>query len=67
LSALAAEALDDEWTLRETRRLLREALGTCLEGRALKSRDVMLAMKRMNSVPSIAVRGEGQDQAGGCS
>jgi DNA repair protein RecO (recombination protein O) len=48
LSALAAEALDDDLTLRETRRLLREALNNCLEGRALKSRDVMLAMKRMS-------------------
>lgn len=48
LSALADEALTDETLLREARRLLRDALANCLEGRALKSRDVMLALKRMN-------------------
>ncbi len=49
LCALAEETLHDEAMLREARRLLQTALAGCLEGRALKSRDVMLAMKRMSS------------------
>ncbi len=48
LAALAAERLDEESVLRAARRLLREALANCLEGRALKSREVMLALKRLN-------------------
>lgn len=47
LASIAAEELEDEAVLREARRLLRDALANCLEGRALKSREVMLALKRL--------------------
>lgn len=46
LSSLAAEELRDERSLRDARRLLREALTACLEGRDLKSREVMRAMRK---------------------
>jgi DNA repair protein RecO (recombination protein O) len=45
LTALAAEALDDPQSLRDARRLLRDALTACLDGRALKSREVMKAVR----------------------
>src|SRR5688572_9193152 len=41
LASLASEDLGDEQSLRDARRLLREALGACLDGRNLKSREVM--------------------------
>ena len=46
LLALAADRLESPATLRAARRLLRESLEHCLEGRDLKSRDVMLALRR---------------------
>jgi DNA repair protein RecO (recombination protein O) len=45
LNALAAEALDDAQSLRDARRLLRDALTACLDGRSLKSREVMRAVR----------------------
>ena len=46
LLALAADRLDSPATLRAARRLLRESLAYCLDGRGLKSREVMLALRR---------------------
>jgi DNA repair protein RecO (recombination protein O) len=46
LAALAAEDLDDPQCLRDARRLLREALSACLEGRNLRSREVMAALRQ---------------------
>lgn len=46
LASLASEDLGDEQSLRDARRLLREALGACLDGRNLKSREVMRSMQR---------------------
>ncbi len=46
LSSLAAEDLNDERSLRDARRLLQQALGACLDGRDLRSRDVMRALRR---------------------
>jgi len=46
LSSLATEDLSDERSLRDARRLLREALTACLDGRDLKSREVMRAMRK---------------------
>jgi DNA repair protein RecO (recombination protein O) len=46
LAALAAEELDDAQCLRDARRLLREALSACLEGRDLRSREVMAALRQ---------------------
>lgn len=45
LKALAAETLDDPQSLRDARRLLRDALTACLDGRSLKSREVMAALR----------------------
>lgn len=45
LSALAAETLDDAQCLKDARRLLRDALTACLDGRSLKSREVMTALR----------------------
>lgn len=49
LLALGADRLDSLQTLRAARRLLRAALEHCLEGRGLKSRDVMLALRRQEN------------------
>jgi DNA repair protein RecO (recombination protein O) len=46
LMALAREELNDARTCAEARRLLRHALDRVLEGRELKSREVMLALRR---------------------
>ncbi len=45
LASLAAEELADAQCLRDARRLLRESLGACLEGRNLRSREVMAALR----------------------
>jgi DNA repair protein RecO (recombination protein O) len=46
LTDLDAETFDDERSLRDAKRLLRAALEVCLEGRSLKSREVLIAMRR---------------------
>lgn len=46
LSSLAAEELGDMQCLRDARRLLREALSACLEGRNLRSREVMAELRQ---------------------
>ncbi len=45
LLSLAREELDDERSLADARRLLRSALDQCLDGRTLRTREVMLAMR----------------------
>ncbi len=45
LADLDAEALHDPRSLRDAKRLLRTAIDTCLDGRSLKSREVMRALK----------------------
>jgi len=45
LLALAREQLDDPGTLADARRLLRAALDQCLEGRPLRTREVMRSMR----------------------
>lgn len=47
LLALAAGRLDSPQALRSARQLLREALAHCLEGRGLRSREVMLELRRL--------------------
>jgi DNA repair protein RecO (recombination protein O) len=49
LLALREEALDDAQTLDVARRLLRQALDHCLEGRELRTRDVARSMARRGS------------------
>jgi len=46
LLALARRRLEEPDVLRAARRLLRDALDHCLEGRGLRSREVMLALRR---------------------
>lgn len=46
LLSLAGEQLSDEQSLRDARRLLRVALDSCLEGRSLKSREVLSALRK---------------------
>jgi DNA repair protein RecO (recombination protein O) len=47
LLALAEGRLESARALRSARQLLREALAHCLEGRGLRSREVMLALRRL--------------------
>jgi DNA repair protein RecO (recombination protein O) len=46
LADLNAETFADARSLRDAKRVLRVALDACLDGRSLKSREVMLAMRR---------------------
>jgi DNA repair protein RecO (recombination protein O) len=46
LLALADESIREAADLREIKPLLRDAIETCLEGRALKTREVAVAMRR---------------------
>jgi hypothetical protein len=42
---LRRESFADARSLRDAKRLLRAAIDTCLDGRALKSREVMRALR----------------------
>ncbi len=46
LTDLAAESFGDPRSLRDAKRVLRAAIDTCLDGRSLKSREVMLALRQ---------------------
>jgi DNA repair protein RecO (recombination protein O) len=48
LTDLEAEVFQDPRSLRDAKRVLRTAIDACLDGRALKSREVMLALRRQN-------------------
>jgi recombinational DNA repair protein (RecF pathway) len=50
LVSLAREELRDQRSLADARRLLRAALDQALEGRALRTRDVLLAMRQHGDV-----------------
>jgi DNA repair protein RecO (recombination protein O) len=45
LTDLQSESFEDARSLRDAKRLLRAAIDVCLDGRALKSREVMLALR----------------------
>ena len=47
LADLEAEAFDDPRSLRDAKRVLRAAIDACLDGRALKSREVMMALRQL--------------------
>jgi DNA repair protein RecO (recombination protein O) len=47
LADLQAETFSDARSLRDAKRLLRAAIDTCLDGRTLKSREVMLALRQL--------------------
>jgi DNA repair protein RecO (recombination protein O) len=46
LADLQNESFADARSLRDAKRLLRAAIDACLDGRALKSREVMLALRQ---------------------
>jgi DNA repair protein RecO (recombination protein O) len=46
LADLEAERFADARSLRDAKRVLRAALDACLDGRTLKSREVLLALRR---------------------
>jgi DNA repair protein RecO (recombination protein O) len=48
LSDLEAEIFQDPRSLRDAKRVLRAAIDACLDGRSLKSRAVMLALRQQN-------------------
>jgi hypothetical protein len=50
LADLKAERFGDARSLRDAKRVLRAGIDACLDGRSLKSREVMLAMRRRDSV-----------------
>jgi DNA repair protein RecO (recombination protein O) len=54
LRSLAREDLHDREACADARRLLRAALDRCLEGRELKSRQVMQALRRQSGRPDSA-------------
>jgi DNA repair protein RecO (recombination protein O) len=54
LADLQAESFGDARSLRDAKRLLRAAIDTCLDGRTLKSREVMLALRQLESPPPVA-------------
>jgi DNA repair protein RecO (recombination protein O) len=47
LADLQAETFSDARSLRDAKRLLRAAIDACLDGRTLKSREVMLALRQL--------------------
>jgi DNA repair protein RecO (recombination protein O) len=61
LTDLESEVFQDARSLRDAKRLLRTAIDACLDGRSLKSREVMLALRQQNPLRDGApVRGEVQ-------
>ena len=54
LNDLDAETFDDPRSLRDAKRLLRTAIDACLDGRSLKSREVLLALRHHHSSHSAA-------------
>src|ERR1019366_1934326 len=46
LTDLDAESFEDARSLRDAKRVLRAAIDACLDGRSLKSREVMLALRQ---------------------
>jgi DNA repair protein RecO (recombination protein O) len=51
LADLDAETFEDARSLREAKQVLRAALDACLDGRTLKSREIMRAMRRRGTRP----------------
>lgn len=54
LTDLAAETFDNARSLRDAKRVLRAAIEACLDGRSLKSREVMAAMRRRERATGAA-------------
>jgi DNA repair protein RecO (recombination protein O) len=60
LADLEAERFADERSLRDAKRVLRAALDACLDGRTLRSREVMLEMRRRDR--GVALDGRAPDK-----
>jgi DNA repair protein RecO (recombination protein O) len=58
LTDLDAEIFDSARSLRDAKRVLRAAIDACLDGRSLKSREVMLALRQQPVLPAFAPRVE---------
>ena len=58
LTDLDAEVFDNTRSLRDAKRMLRSAIDACLDGRSLKSREVMLALRQRLPLPPFAPRVE---------
>ena len=56
LLALAREELPDAASRADARRLMRAALDHCLEGRELRSREILLELRRLNSAAGHSKR-----------
>jgi DNA repair protein RecO (recombination protein O) len=54
LADLQAETFSDARSLRDAKRLLRAAIDACLDGRTLKSREVMLALRQLEPTTPAA-------------
>ncbi len=57
LADLDAESFADARSLRDAKRVLRAAIDACLDGRSLKSREVMQALRRARDSQIHAARG----------
>jgi hypothetical protein len=51
LADLQAGSFGDARSLRDAKRVLRAAIDVCLDGRSLKSREVMLALRQRETLP----------------
>jgi DNA repair protein RecO (recombination protein O) len=58
LTDLDEEIFADVRSLRDAKRVLRAAIDACLDGRSLKSREVMLALRQRNPLRAVAARSE---------
>ncbi len=58
LTDLDAESFADARSLRDAKRVLRTAIDACLDGRSLKSREVLLAMRTVRHAPLPSPRRE---------
>ena len=58
LTDLDAEIFERARSLRDAKRVLRAAIDACLDGRSLKSREVMLALRQQPVLPVFAPRVE---------
>jgi recombinational DNA repair protein (RecF pathway) len=58
LTDLDTEVFADARSLRDAKRVLRAAIDACLDGRSLKSREVMLALRQKSARPKHELRSE---------
>jgi DNA repair protein RecO (recombination protein O) len=59
LTDLDAESFANARSLRDAKRVLRAAIDACLDGRSLKSREVMLALRQVRTAAAGSAQREG--------